>query len=115
MPLYEYLCESCGRQMEVMQSFSDPPPAGCDRCGGPVKKLLSAPGIHFKGSGWYVSDYARGGTGAAGSGAARDESKSESKGDSKSDGRAPAEGTGEKKTESPAAAPPAPAKGADPA
>lgn len=59
MPLYEFQCDSCGLTMEVMKSFSDPPPAACERCGSPVRKLLSAPAFQFKGTGWYVSDYGR--------------------------------------------------------
>lgn len=59
MPLYEYRCEACGRTEEVMQAFSDPPLSTCESCGGPLKKLLSAPAVQFKGNGWYVSDYAR--------------------------------------------------------
>ncbi len=59
MPLYEYQCQACGRTEEVMQSFSDPPLSTCEACGGALKKLLSPPAVQFKGSGWYVSDYAR--------------------------------------------------------
>jgi putative FmdB family regulatory protein len=60
MPLYEYRCESCGHRFEVIQRFSDPPIAVCASCGaGPVVKLLSSPAIQFKGSGWYITDYAR--------------------------------------------------------
>ena len=58
MPLYEYQCLSCGRTSEVIQRLSEPPLATCDRCGGDLKKLLSAPAFQFKGSGWYVTDYA---------------------------------------------------------
>jgi putative FmdB family regulatory protein len=58
MPLYEYQCDACGQRFEVIQKFSDPPVETC-ACGGPVKKLLSSPAIQFKGSGWYVTDYAR--------------------------------------------------------
>jgi putative FmdB family regulatory protein len=61
MPLYEYLCDSCGRKMEVIQRFSDLPLGTCDRCGGLLKKLMSASAVQFKGSGWYVSDYGRSG------------------------------------------------------
>ena len=57
MPLYEYLCESCGRTIEAIQSFAEPPLAVCDRCAGRLKKLVSAPAFQFKGTGWYVSDY----------------------------------------------------------
>lgn len=59
MPLYEYQCESCGHRFEVIQKFSDPPVVSCRACGAPVKKLLSSPAIQFKGSGWYITDYAR--------------------------------------------------------
>jgi len=59
MPLYEYRCRQCGHQFELIQKFSDPPPDRCERCGGAVEKLLSPPGLQFKGSGWYITDYAR--------------------------------------------------------
>jgi len=59
MPLYEYQCEECDHRFEVIQKFSDPPIATCPKCGGPVRKLLSSPAIQFKGSGWYITDYAR--------------------------------------------------------
>lgn len=59
MPLYEYLCDSCHERSEVLQRFEDPPLTVCPNCGGNLRKLLSAPAFQFKGSGWYVSDYAR--------------------------------------------------------
>jgi putative FmdB family regulatory protein len=59
MPLYEYRCASCGDVFEVMQKFSDQPLQEHPGCGGQVEKLLSAPALQFKGSGWYVTDYAR--------------------------------------------------------
>jgi putative FmdB family regulatory protein len=59
MPLYEYQCEQCGNRFERIQKFSDPPADTCPKCGGPVKKLLSSPAIQFKGSGWYITDYAK--------------------------------------------------------
>jgi len=59
MPLYEYECSSCGDRFERIQRFSDPPEKVCPACGGPVQKLLSSPAIRFKGSGWYVTDYAK--------------------------------------------------------
>jgi putative FmdB family regulatory protein len=67
MPLYEYECEGCGRRFEVIRKFSDPPVEVCDVCGGKVRKLLSSPAIQFKGSGWYITDYARKGGGGTGS------------------------------------------------
>ena len=63
MPLYEYECDACGRRFEVIQKFSDPPVATCTECGsGPVRRLLSSPAIQFKGTGWYITDYAKKGT-----------------------------------------------------
>jgi putative FmdB family regulatory protein len=59
MPLYEYECESCGVRFEVIQKFSDPIVGTCKHCGGTVRRLLSAPAIQFKGTGWYITDYAR--------------------------------------------------------
>lgn len=61
MPLYEYECLKCGTHFEQIQKFSDAPLAEHEGCGGAVRKLLSAPAIQFKGSGWYVTDYARAG------------------------------------------------------
>ena len=65
MPLYEYQCPRCGR-FEVIRKFSDAPLRVCPTCGQEVQKLLSAPAIQFKGTGWYITDYARKGAGAAG-------------------------------------------------
>jgi len=62
MPLYEYQCEACGHRFEVIQKFSDAPLTQCPTCSGPVAKLLSSPAIQFKGSGWYITDYARSGS-----------------------------------------------------
>ena len=59
MPLYEYQCDACAHRFEVIQKFSDAPIEVCPKCGGPVRKLLSSPAIQFKGSGWYITDYAR--------------------------------------------------------
>ena len=60
MPLYEYECDACGRRFEVIQKFSDAPVEVCRECGkGPVRRLLSSPAIQFKGSGWYITDYAK--------------------------------------------------------
>ena len=58
MPIYEYECESCDERFELMQKFSDKPVKKCPKCGGPVHKVLSPPALLFKGTGWYVTDYA---------------------------------------------------------
>lgn len=58
MPIYEYQCEGCGDRSETMQRMTDPPLTTCEQCGGSLKKLISAPSFQFKGSGWYVTDYA---------------------------------------------------------
>jgi len=60
MPLYEYKCQSCGETFEVIQKFSDSPLQVHEGCGGRVERLLSPPALQFKGSGWYVTDYAGG-------------------------------------------------------
>jgi putative FmdB family regulatory protein len=66
MPLYEYECEKCHHRFERIQKFSDPPIAECPVCGSPVHKLMSSPAIQFKGSGWYITDYARKDSASAG-------------------------------------------------
>ncbi len=74
MPLYEFQCPKCGHRFERIQKFSDPDPKKCPECGaGKLERLLHAPAVQFKGSGWYVTDYARKGT------APHAESKSEPK------------------------------------
>ena len=57
MPLYEYQCKKCKHKFEKIQKFSDQPIRKCPECGGPVEKLLHAPAVQFKGTGWYVTDY----------------------------------------------------------
>jgi putative FmdB family regulatory protein len=80
MPLYEYQCESCNHRFERIQKFSDPLVDVCPVCGkGPVRKLFSSPAIQFKGSGWYITDYAKKSSTDAGS------SSSGSSGEKKSD------------------------------
>ena len=59
MPIYVYQCQQCGAQKEVMQKFSDPPLTECQECGGKLEKIIQPVAIHFKGTGWYVTDYAR--------------------------------------------------------
>ena len=99
MPLYEYQCESCNNRFERIQKFSDPPIATCPVCGkGPVKKLLSSPAIQFKGSGWYITDYAKKSSsdgGSTESTGTTSEKKSETKSESttKSDTSTPSSST----------------------
>ncbi len=80
MPLYEYECQACGTRVEVLQKVSDEPLSRCERCGGRLERLVSAPALQFKGSGWYVTDYAGKGRAAAdeGKSAASQPSKAES-------------------------------------
>jgi putative FmdB family regulatory protein len=59
MPIYEYQCEACQARIERIQKFSDPPLATCEACGGALRKLPSSPAFQFKGSGWYITDYAK--------------------------------------------------------
>ena len=94
MPLYEYQCDACAHRFEVIQKFSDPPLETCEKCGGQVRKLLSSPAIQFKGSGWYITDYARAGKSegkkdgsSASSGETKTESKTETKTESKSESK----------------------------
>lgn len=115
MPLYEYECDACGHRFEVIQKFSDALVAICPKCGGTVQKLPSSPAIQFKGSGWYITDYARAGKpdsgapasnksdgAAAGDGAkaeARSETKSDSSGDSKSEAKSDGKTASDTKSE----------------
>jgi putative FmdB family regulatory protein len=67
LPLYEYQCPKDGI-FELVRKFSDPPLEACPTCAGPIEKLVSAPAIQFKGSGWYITDYARKSTGGEAAG-----------------------------------------------
>ena len=86
MPLYEYQCDACENRFERIQKFSDPPIEVCPTCGGHVRKLLSSPAIQFKGTGWYITDYAKkSGTDSGKSkGSGSEKSTSESSGTSSS-------------------------------
>jgi len=81
MPIYEYRCQSCGKIFDVRQSFSDEPLKTHEECGGEVDRLISAPALQFKGSGFYITDYAKGGnnSSAKANSGEKSESKSESK------------------------------------
>jgi putative FmdB family regulatory protein len=74
MPLREYQCKKCKHRFEKIEKFSDKPLKKCPECGGPLEEVISAPAVQFKGSGWYVTDYARKGSGSAGSSSGEGES-----------------------------------------
>jgi putative FmdB family regulatory protein len=99
MPLYEYQCQKCHHRFERIQKFSDPHIKKCPDCRGRVEQVISAPAVQFKGSGWYVTDYAKKSTSAASSssngdsGGKKDEKKEEKSKAEKSESSA-------KKTES---------------
>ncbi|MBV9069666.1 MAG: zinc ribbon domain-containing protein [Acidobacteria bacterium] len=95
MPIYEYQCTKCNDRTEMIQKFTDPPYAVCDKCGGDVRKLMSAPAIQFKGSGFYKTDYASASSKADTKAGSETKSESSSSGDSK-----PSESKSETKTES---------------
>ena len=102
MPLYEYQCPKCGR-FELIRKFADEPLTTCPTCGSEIQKLMSAPAIQFKGTGWYVTDYAKksGGEGKSG----KSEGGSDSKSDSKSDGKSDAKSGSDKSTSTETTAP----------
>jgi putative FmdB family regulatory protein len=85
LPLYEYQCARCGR-FEVIRKFSDSPLLTCPTCGGEIQKLASAPAIQFKGTGWYITDYARKSTGGEASGKSKTEGDSSSSASGSKDG-----------------------------
>lgn len=69
LPLYAYRCTQCGHLFEKIQSFSAKPEKACPKCGGVLERPLTAPGLNFKGSGWYVNDYAAKSSGSTAEGA----------------------------------------------
>lgn len=98
MPIYEYQCKKCKHRFEKIQKFSDQPVKKCPECGGPVEQLLSAPAVQFKGTGWYVTDYARKSGGSSSSGKSSSESGSSSDG-AESSAASSTEKSEKKKTE----------------
>jgi len=103
MPLYEYKCHECGETFEIIQKFSDSPLSAHEGCGGEVERLISPSAFQFKGSGWYVTDYARNGT-------ARTETSKGSEGSEAKPDAKPAAKTETAAPASPASKPPADAK-----
>lgn len=91
MPIYEYECTKCHHRFERIQKFSDPHVKSCPNCAGKVELVVSAPAVQFKGSGWYVTDYAKKSGGSSSSNGSSEKSdksdkKSESKPESKKSG-----------------------------
>lgn len=86
MPLYEYQCQACGERVEVIQKLNDPPYAHCPKCSGDMKKLVSAPAIQFKGSGFYKTDYSSSPKSESSSSESKSE-KSETKSETKSESK----------------------------
>lgn len=111
MPLYEYQCDDCGGRFERIRKFSDPPlDEPCPKCGGPIRKLVSSPAFQFKGSGWYVTDYAKSGSPDAKSdSAASGDAKADAKGKDKA-----SDTKSETKTESTGSSTPAAASSSKP-
>ena len=105
MPLYEYKCEKCGKLVEKIEKFEGPHLKKCPSCGGKVERLMSPPAIQFKGSGWYVTDYARSssrGADKSDCGAAEKSGrKVEAKGESKTETKQETKTTSESKEKKP--------------
>ncbi|HOW85991.1 MAG TPA: zinc ribbon domain-containing protein [Candidatus Aminicenantes bacterium] len=92
MPIYEYQCKKCRETTEVLQKAKDKPLEKCPKCGGAVVKRISSPAIQFKGSGWYITDYAKkdsvpAGHKARSGGAAKTETRAETKTEAKTEGQ----------------------------
>lgn len=84
MPIYEYQCAKCREVCEVLQKAKDKPPEKCPKCGGPMVKRISSPAIQFKGTGWYITDYAKKNSAPAAHKAEKGAAKSEAKPEAKS-------------------------------
>ncbi len=86
MPLYEYKCAKCGAVFELFHKVNDSSPKKCSVCRGPLKKILSPPALQFKGSGWYVTDYAaKGGNSSESEGETKQKKDKESSKEKSSD------------------------------
>ena len=106
MPLYEYECGACGHRFEIIQKFSDGPPGACKQCGkGPLQRLQSSPAFQFKGTGWYVTDYAGKGK-SSGEADKSDAAKADAK-PAKSESGSEGGGSESKKSDAPASTTPA--------
>jgi len=88
MPLYEYLCKKCGHRFEEIKKFSDKQPKKCPECGGVIEQVIPAPAVQFKGSGWYVTDYAKkGSSGGSSSSSSSSESGNDGNGKDSKDSK----------------------------
>jgi putative FmdB family regulatory protein len=120
LPLYPYRCKECGHRFEKIQKFGAKPEEVCPKCGGALERTLTAPGLSFKGAGWYVNDYAAKGSSSEGSSSATEsataekktgsDAKSESKSESKADSKSAT--SGESGSSSSTTSTPAPSSGA---
>lgn len=108
MPIYPYRCTQCGHTFEKIQSFNSEPETKCPQCGGKLERPLTAPGLQFKGAGWYVTDYA-----SKGAAAKSESAKSESSSSSTESSSSAASKSAETKTSSSESAPPASAPKSD--
>jgi putative FmdB family regulatory protein len=93
LPLYEYACTQCGQHIEKIQKFSDSPLTNCEKCGGRLKKLLSSSAIQFKGTGWYITDYAKKSSVGAGNSQANSGGEGKEKGEEAAKKEAPSSKT----------------------
>ena len=100
MPLYEYVCDECENRFEVIQKFSDPLASSCPKCGGAVTKQFSSPAIQFKGTGWYITDYARKPSGGEPSGKTETQARKDSGDKKKTDSKSPSPSTTSKSASS---------------
>jgi putative FmdB family regulatory protein len=87
LPLYPYRCTQCGHRFEKIQHFNTEPEKVCPQCGGVLERTLTAPGLSFKGAGWYVNDYASKSSAPAAESAS--DTKPDAKSESKSEPKAP--------------------------
>lgn len=97
MPTYQYRCRDCGEELEVVQSFTDKPKTKCPACKGSLRKVFAAPGISFKGSGFYKNDSRSGGKSGGSSSSTAGDSKAESKSEAKAESKSESTSSSTKK------------------
>jgi putative FmdB family regulatory protein len=112
--MYEYKCANCGKRFESLQKFSDAPLTVHEECGsGPVERLVSAPSFNFKGTGWYVTDYAKGGNGKNAENAKPDSTSEKASGADKTESKSDSASSTPATTSTPAASTPSTSSGSD--